>query len=228
MPVQFDDAAQHAAGLPQLTDRVSAIFEAFRSRLLQVDGRDKLDRLVADFDQHRDLLVRTAVGDQSAVLAGRRGTLGPGETPYVAGDKPVSAADSERHSNPLAPFDSSGAKVHPADAASMHSKAVNPAGGLGFGGNGVGTSADVRTQATLAARDLPTRSLQEQELASQTERQPGAATDDGAKKNLIPVIENEIVAGSEREQGGVRYVTKRRQDGTEYEAIDARPLNAPV
>lgn len=237
MPVKLDDAAQHAAGLPNISDRIAAIFATLRSRLQQVDGRDSLAQLVSDLDQHHDLLVNTVAGDYATRTAGARGPLGPGETPYVPGDRPVSVLESDRHSNPIAPRDSSGFKVHPADAASLAAKMTNPAGGQGFGGNGMGASADVRTQAALAARDIPTRSLQEDQASRQrTEQDANRAAGQrdvtgqraASDKKLIPVIQNEIVAGSEVERGGVRYVTKRRGDGTEYEAIDTRPLNEPV
>ena len=223
MPLQFDDAAQHAATLPNLHDRLAAFFAAIRSRLTQVDGNDSKAQLLKDFDEHHDLMVRTVVGDGSQAAVTYRGRLGPGETPYMRGDVAVSAEDSERHSNPTAPRDASGHKVHPSDAASL-AGATDPKRGQGFGGNGMSAGADVRNQASFAASDAPTRSLQEERDGPFITDSMGFSGD----KKLVPVIHNEIVAGSEVTRDGVRYVTKKRADGSTYEVVDRRPQNEPV
>ncbi len=226
MPLQFDDVAHHATTLPNLGERIKAILEAVRSRVSQLSGREDQQRLLADLDAHNAALVGAVAGNDAT--GNFRGRLGPNETPFMPGDRPMSAAESERHSNPLSPVDSSGAKVHPADALTNQGR-TDPAAGQGFGGNGVGTSADVRTQAALAARDgdlAPGRSLQEQEAdrAREASTLTGGTVDDG-KPTIIP---DEIVAGSEVERAGIKYVTKKRADGTTYEAVDDRPPNEPM
>jgi hypothetical protein len=72
----------------------------------------------------------------------------------------------------------------------------------------------------------PRTSLQEQLERDRSAGLESMPLGGGAK---IPVIQNEIVAGSERTDGaGARYVTKRRPDGTTIEVVDSRPPNAPV
>lgn len=220
MPLKFDDAAQHAANLPNLGDRVAAFFQSIRSRLQQVDGRDSLNELIADLDTHHDLMVRTTVGDANTATGAYRGRLGPGETPVMPGDRIMSNEESERHGNPTAPYDASGHKVHPADAASIAGR-TDPKQGQGFGGNGIGAGADIRSQILTDERQ-PDSSLQET-LARQ---RAGGLESAGTK---IPVVQNEIVVGSERtDSAGVRYVTKRWADGSTLEVVDKRPANEPV
>lgn len=236
MPLQFDDAAHAAASHRSTRDRAAAIFEAIRSRLMGVDGRDKLKLLIDDLDAHRDTLVSAIDGTHEAALQApiiaNTGRLGPGETPFAPGDTEVSLVDSERQGNPAAPIDASGHKVHSSDAAALAAgRGVNPAGGQGFGGNGMTTQAAIRTAAAVGAagdRAVAEKTLQERGIVDEY----GRSETGGGKTELnvggkVPVVSNDIVPGSEHERDGVKYVTKRDIIGKEYEAVDTRQPNGP-
>ena len=79
----------------------------------------------------------------------------------------------------------------------------------------------------------PRTSLQEQYERDRTDRTDGleGMTLGGAHDPIgkIPVVQSEIVAGTERtDAAGVRYVTKRRADGSTIEVVDSRPANQPL
>lgn len=222
MPVKFDDVAQHAQTLPNLGDRIAAFLEAIKSRLQSVDGNDKREAMLSDLNDHHDLMVGTIVGDLGHRARSPIGRLGPNETPIMPGDRIMTAAQSEAHANPVLPRDASGGKVHPADAFSRTS-ASDPARAQGFGGNGayVGAGAAGSTTAGLEFGDDVLDDRRPGNTGIAGDRQPSG-------KKRIPVINGQVVEGSEREANGVHYITKRYPDGTSREVVDRRPPNAPL
>lgn len=136
MPIKFDDVAQHIDGIPNRQASMHALLDSIESGVRAIGSSADLQAFLANFREHRDALVAAVEGG----LPGTHRNLGPGETPFMPGDKPVSAQDAEQMGNPAVARDMSGHKMHPADALSQTggTKAASPnlAQAEDFGGNG--------------------------------------------------------------------------------------------
>lgn len=158
MPVEMRDVAQHIHSNSSLRGSIETLIDSVISAFSGVSNAAERDKVVADLNAHKSLLVDSAFANIGAA-AGRR--LGPGETPVMPGDHSEAqlvmtdaqrANSAEAIGNPILPYDASGHKVHPADAFGGSSEVPRDRTASSFGGNGAGVDASTRTDAALAAR----------------------------------------------------------------------------
>jgi hypothetical protein len=88
MPIQFDDAAQHAKTLPNVGDRVDLFLKSIRDRLGQVTGQESKAALMKDLEDHHDAMVSTVIGPVGVTR------LEAGTTPRMPGDPGTMVGDA--------------------------------------------------------------------------------------------------------------------------------------